>query len=102
VGKRTAALAHLRNAAVITVFTQEVVMNRLRSAVTSAALLLNGAAVAAAELPTYEVAGFPVSPHQFSIIGSADVRERYARPALTLAGMPASPHQVSVLRITRE
>jgi hypothetical protein len=57
-----------------------------------------GAAVAkAAELPSYELMGFPISPHQFSILGSASIKEQSPSPSLTMAGMPASPHQLLVL-----
>jgi hypothetical protein len=48
-------------------------------------------------LPTFEVMGFPISPHQVAVLGSAHVKERSARPTLMLAGMPASPHQIAVL-----
>jgi hypothetical protein len=61
------------------------------------ALLPIAAATSAAELPSYELAGFPVSPHQWSAVGSANVKEQSASASLTMAGMPASPHQVAVL-----
>jgi hypothetical protein len=48
-------------------------------------------------LPTFEVMGFPISPHQVAVLGLAHVKERSARPTLMLAGMPASPHQIAVL-----
>ena len=63
----------------------------------TAALMLDGAGAAAAELPTYEVIGFPITQHQLVAVGSANVQERSPTPTLTLAGMPASPHQVAVL-----
>jgi hypothetical protein len=50
-----------------------------------------------AELPSYELMGFPISPHQFSALGSANIKEQSPSPSLTMAGMPASPHQVAVL-----
>ena len=50
------------------------------------------------ELPQYEVAGFPISPHQISVLGSGDVQEKSLSPMLTLNGMPASPHQLAVIR----
>lgn len=59
--------------------------------------LLEGAAVGAAELPTYEVSSFPATPHQLSVTGSAGAQERTATPTLTRNGMPASPHQLGVL-----
>jgi hypothetical protein len=48
-------------------------------------------------LPTFEVTGFPISPHQVAVLGAAHVEERSAMPKLKLAGMPASPHQIAVL-----
>jgi len=59
--------------------------------------LLEGAAVGAAELPTYEVSSFPATPHQLEVTGSAGVQEQAATPTLTRNGMPASPHQLEVL-----
>lgn len=81
-------------------------MKRLFLSAAVTLLMLKGAAVAAAELPTYELMGFPISPHQFSVMGSANVQEAAPTPTLTLDGMPASPHQIAVLtqppRITDE
>jgi hypothetical protein len=51
----------------------------------------------AQQLPQYEVAGFPISPHQISVLGSGDVQEQSFSPTLTLYGMPASPHQIAVI-----
>jgi hypothetical protein len=48
-------------------------------------------------LPTFEVAGFPISPLQVAVLGAALVEEGSATPTLKLAGMPASPHQIAVL-----
>jgi hypothetical protein len=48
-------------------------------------------------MPSYEVMGFPITPHQISIVGSAHVEEQSPNPSLTRAGMPASPHQIAVL-----
>ena len=61
------------------------------------AVTLCGAGTEAAQLPSYELMGFPISPHQISVVGSANVREQPPSTSLTMAGMPASPHQVSVL-----
>jgi hypothetical protein len=52
---------------------------------------------AAAELPTYESAGRPITALQLSVVGAALVQEAPAVPALTLGGMPASPNQIGVL-----
>ena len=65
-------------------------------------VILSGGGARAAELPTYELMGFPISPHQLSVLGSAHVEERSPVPTLTLNGMPASPHQVAVLTPHRE
>jgi hypothetical protein len=51
----------------------------------------------ATTLPSYEAKGFPITPHQISIVGSAHVEEQSPIPSLMMAGMPASPHQIAVL-----
>ena len=56
-----------------------------------------GAVDSGGELPQYEVAGFPISPHQISVLGSGEVQEQSLSPTLTLNGMPASPHQIAVI-----
>ena len=62
----------------------------LSIAAVAALLMAGGTAGFAAELPTYEVTGFPMSAVQAQVLGAADVRERL--PAMTV-----SPHQPSVL-----
>ncbi|MGY8668396.1 hypothetical protein Q3C01_39335 [Bradyrhizobium sp. UFLA05-109] len=63
-----------------------------------ALVIANGVDVAAAaELPTYETTGFPITAHQVSVMGAAHVQEAPSVPALTLGGMPASPNQILVL-----
>jgi hypothetical protein len=50
----------------------------------AAALALSiagGAAAFAAELPTFEVKGFPISPVQAGLLGAANVRETQAVPS---------------------
>ncbi|HWE17131.1 MAG TPA: hypothetical protein VG758_08110 [Hyphomicrobiaceae bacterium] len=51
----------------------------------------------ARELPTFELMGMPITPHQVQVVGSAHVQERLPGAALVLGGMPASPHQLAVL-----
>ena len=63
----------------------------------SEAVMLDRASAAAAELPTFELMGFPITRHQIALLGAAQIRERSPTPTLALAGMPASPHQVAVL-----
>jgi hypothetical protein len=71
-------------------------MKTLFAMAATGTLMLSGAGASAAELPSYELTGFPISPHQFSVVGSANVKEQ-SPSSLTMAGMPASPHQVAVL-----
>jgi len=59
--------------------------------------MTGGVAATAAELPTYEVMGFPITPHQLVALGPPNAQERAPAVTLTLAGMPASPHQIPVL-----
>ncbi len=63
----------------------------------AATLMMGGVGATAAELPSYDVVGFPITPHQFVVLGPANAQERAPAAALTLAGMPASPHQIAVL-----
>ena len=63
----------------------------------AAALMLGGVGATAAELPTYEVNGFPITPHQLVTLGPAEAQQRLPASTLTMAGMPASPHQIAVL-----
>src|SRR5262249_18543905 len=74
----------------------EAIMNGLFT-LTFTMAMLGGAVATAAEFPTYEHLGFPITPHQFSLLGSANVQERSPTSTLTLDGMPASPHQILVL-----
>jgi hypothetical protein len=64
----------------------------------AAILMLGMAGATAGELPSYDVAGFPITPHQMSVLGqSGATREQPAAPTLLFAGMPASPLQIAVL-----
>jgi hypothetical protein len=79
----------------------DVIMNNL-FAITIAIATIGGpstnqAGACGMNLPTFELMGFPVSPHQVAVMGSARVEESAAPPTLMLAGMPASPHQIAVL-----
>jgi hypothetical protein len=63
---------------------------------------LAGASAIALAFPSYELAGFPVSPHQIAVLGlTATVKEQSPSQSLTVGGMSASPHQVAVLRLMR-
>jgi hypothetical protein len=64
----------------------------LSIAAAAAVLIAGGTAGFAAELPTYEVTGLPISAVQVQVLGAANVQEQ--SPVPTSA---ASPHQLSVL-----
>jgi hypothetical protein len=69
-----------------------------RISITAVTVLALGTVVAfAGEQPQYEVAGFPISPHQISVLGSGGIQAQSPTPTLTLNGMPASPHQIAVI-----
>jgi hypothetical protein len=72
-------------------------MKNLFSFAVTAALMMGGVGATAAELPIYEVMGFPISPHRLVAPGPANAQEQAPAVTLTLAGMPASPHQIAVL-----
>jgi hypothetical protein len=64
----------------------------------AAILTLGTVGATAAELPSYDFAGFPVTPHQMSVLGqSGAIQEQPAAPSLMRDGMPASPMQIAVL-----
>jgi hypothetical protein len=64
----------------------------------AAILMLGMAGASAGELPSYDAAGFPATPHQMSVLGqSGSVQEQPAAPTLLREAMPASPHQIAVL-----
>ena len=63
----------------------------------TAILLSSVAAATAAELPTFEIIGFPLTQHQLTVLNAGMVQERAATPSLTVASMPASPVQIGVL-----
>ena len=60
------------------------------SIATAVISIAGGTAAFAAELPTYELTGFPISPVQLQLLGAANVGERSPTGA-------ASPHQGRVL-----
>jgi hypothetical protein len=72
-------------------------MKTLFAMATTGTLLLSGIA-SAQEFPAYELSGFPISPHEISIMGATvNLKEQSPGTSLTMAGMPASPVQVLVL-----
>ena len=68
-----------------------------RLSIAAAALMMGGVGATAAELPNYEVMGYPITPHQLAALGPANAEQGLPAFTLTKAGMPASPHQIAVL-----
>jgi hypothetical protein len=58
----------------------------------AAVLIAGGSAGFAAELPTYQATGFPISAVQAQVLDVANVHQQSQGPASTV-----SPHQLSVL-----
>jgi hypothetical protein len=68
----------------------------------AAFLMIGGIGTAAAEPPSYEVAGFSVTPHQLVVLGPAGAEQELPAAVATTA---ASPHQLAVMtprRIDRQ
>ena len=68
-----------------------------RWSLAAAAFFMMGGAAAAAELPTYEVTGFPVTPHQLVVLGPSHAEQELGAVTPTMTGMPSTPHQIAVL-----
>jgi hypothetical protein len=72
-------------------------MKTLFALAATGTLLLSGIA-SAKGFPFYELSGFPISPHQISVLGATgNLKEQPPSASLTMDGMPASPHQILVL-----
>jgi hypothetical protein len=72
-------------------------MKTLFTVATTGTLLLTGIA-SAQEFPSYELSGFPISPHQVTVMGAtSNLKEQSPSTSLTVGGMPTSPHQIVVL-----
>ncbi len=67
-------------------------MKKTTLSIAAAVSVVLSTAALAAELPTYEVNGFPISPVQARLLGAANIQEESAAPTVA-----ASPHQLSVL-----
>jgi len=69
-----------------------------RLSIAASSMLVAGTlAATAAELPTYEVTGFPMTPLQASALGATGAREQVLTTAPELAGLPATRLQMAVL-----
>lgn len=64
--------------------------NRL-SIAAAAALTMGTVGANAAELPTYEVLGFPITPHQFVTLGPANAQQE--TPAAGVSAPVLTPRQ---------
>jgi hypothetical protein len=69
-------------------------MKIVLSIATAAMIIAGGAGAMAAELPTFDVTGFPISPVQVQVLGAANVREQSTVAALTPDKL-ASPHRMT-------
>lgn len=68
-------------------------MNKKTLSIAAAILTIAGSTAAfAAELPSYEANGFPVSPTQVRVLGAAHVQQQETAPVAV-----ATIHQASVL-----
>ena len=63
----------------------------------TAAVTIAGSSAGAAEIPTFEVMGFPITRHQVALIGGTNLQDLSPAPTLTFGGMPASPVQIAIL-----
>ncbi len=66
-------------------------MKKISLSIAAAISIAGGTAALAAELPTYELAGFPISPVQLQVLGPANVQQR------PLTAVASPHHRVSVL-----
>jgi len=69
-----------------------------RLSIAASSMLIAGTlAATAAEMPTYEVTGIPMTPLQEAALGAKGVREQAPTTAPELTGLPATPLQMAVL-----
>jgi hypothetical protein len=76
------------------ILSRRIVVKKIHLSIAAAAAISLAGATAgfAAELPSYEARGLPISAVQVGVLGAANVQERTAVPASTL-----TPLQLSVL-----
>ena len=73
--------------------TRRIIVKKTYLSIAAAVIsIAAGTAGFAAELPTYETRGLPISAVQVQVLGAANVREQSPAPSST-----ASPHQLRVL-----
>ncbi|PIT00467.1 hypothetical protein TSA1_06615 [Bradyrhizobium nitroreducens] len=78
-------------------------MNKKTLSIAAAILAIAGSSAAfAAELPTYEANGFPVSPLQVRVLGAAHVEQQTAAPTTVASVLQAkvlSPRKVKTATV---
>lgn len=78
-------------------------MNKTLSFAAAVLTLAGSTATFAAELPTYETNGIPVSPVQVRVLGAADVEQQVAAPASSLTVLQTSvltPRKLKTATVT--
>ena len=75
-------------------------MNKKILSIAAAVLTIAGSTAAfAAELPSYEAHGFPVSPMQVRVLGAAHVEQQETAPA-AVATVHQAPRKVKTATVT--
>lgn len=79
-------------------------MNKKTLSIAAAVLALAGStATFAAELPSYEASGIPVSPVQVRVLGAANVEQQVMAPATSMTALQASvltPRKLTTANVT--
>lgn len=78
-------------------------MNKTLSFAAAVLALAGSTATFAAELPTYEANGIPVSPVQVRVLGAAHVEQQVAAPASSVTVLQASvltPRKLKTATVT--
>ena len=60
-------------------------------------VVLGIASARASELPSFELLGFPITPHQVALLGAENVQRKWQLRRSRSPAMPASSHQIEVL-----
>jgi hypothetical protein len=68
----------------------------------AAVFMIGGIGAAAAELPSYEVTGFPITPLQLVALAPAHAEQELPAVTAPAAAMAVSPHQIAVLTPRRQ
>lgn len=69
---------------------------RYRMSIAAAAtFVMSGMAATAAELPTYEVVGFPITPHQFMVLGPANAEQAFSAAGISSPALASRQQEPS-------